>query len=334
MVDTLFLTTSEFGISKKNKLSSKVYFNPEGMVVSDTKLCNLSQTGEGNASFTIHSRFGAPICYCNVSLPKMLYGTSLKEVNQSDFDRCVEGIHNQFTKAGIEVDKYAIPGMKVGRIDYCKNIKVDGLALDYTELFMQGYMPGRFIPDHTPPGTALWRNRNRQFTCYDKIGEVLNDTKQRFAAGLSLDTPHTVLRCESRLLNGGAVKRTLEVRAFQDCYSMELARKHLLQDFDKLQVDSDIMNAFNNSELSYLLMHYNHDKVVRYLGKRFILAEVNGDIDRLKALLLLRYPKEPGKKNKGRQVRNQLRQYRNLASELQTPRQRDMLAEVRRKLAA
>jgi hypothetical protein len=324
MIDTVWLMTRDFDLQRQNRFRIKQDISPAGEVERTKRYCNLSDDGAGKAVIEIRD-MGGPVCLFNGSLPKMLFGHSLKEIGPSDYDRCIEEIGNQFTTAGVMVDKTAIPDMELTRVDFCKNITVEWPAVDYTSLLSSCLM-GRMKSKHTPPYTALWRNGSRQFTAYDKVQEILSDKDQRQASGLTAEAVHNVLRLESRVKGGAkGVRRQLPGSTFGKLFSRDLALQRLLHDFDSLKVDPDAQDRYKDATLSDLLQAGSTRRVNSHYAMKGLYDAVDGDVDRFRGLL------ESTGKGK-RQVRRWVGRFMEFKDQQRAVRERDMLAEVRSKL--
>lgn len=338
MVDTVWLTKrGNFGIRSDNLLNERhEKYNGTGEVSTPTYWYNFSKEKdtkkhdlkgmrrEGN--ITIHSHFGDPLLMVNISLPKMLHGHSLAETAPADFDRCADGIYDRLSFAGIDIDRSSIPEMNVARIDYCRNIPVDGNIADYVYLLASCDMK-RATPDHKKEkGTVLFKNSCWQFSAYNKIREIKQDAKQRYAAHIDSDTPERMLRFECRLMRGANIKRILKRRTFAECFDAKLSRRMLLDKFDSLKVDLAAQQKINNSELAFLFANYRHAQVERYIAAKVILQDVGCDLELLRQYLQVRY--------KERQVRNIISYYRSVIDSMRPPAERDIFREMRQKLAA
>lgn len=335
MVDTVWLTTGNFGVAANNRLETLEHVRRSGEVV-EKKYCNLGDkdladtlAGAGlpaQGNVTVHGLYGGgPLLLFNVSLPKLLHGHSLAEVGPADLDRCIDGIHRQIAFAGIDIDRQQIPEMNVARIDLCRNIEIDGGMSEYLYMIDKCTLPhAEKMPQ--PQGTVLFRNASWQFTSYDKVGEVVSNTKQRIAAGLTKDTRHNVLRFEYRIIRGVNVRRLLKRHTFAECFDRDLTRQKLLGKFDRLQLDVAAKAMIDSSTLAHLFANYGHDTVKDSIAMPAILAGVGYDLDLLADYLRQRYSEK--------QVRNIRNEYKALLYKKNVPAHRDLWQEMRSKLAA
>lgn len=337
MIDTVWLTTNNFGLLSDNRMETIQHIKNTG-ACSEKKVCNISSNKEemfvakrkeqglpAQGNITIHDMYGAPLCLFNISLPKMLYGHSLAETTPADFDKCTEGIHRLLTFAGVDIDRSEIENMSVARIDLCRNITVEKNISEYLYMIDNCTMPyAEKVPQKA--GTVLLRNDSWQFTAYDKKGEVLQDTKQRIAAGLTKDTPHDTLRFEYRIMRGANVRRILARHTFKECFDLDMSRKALLTNFEKLKLDTAIKQTMDSSQLEYLFRHFSRVKVEKYIAAQVILQQVNNDLNLLRSYLKGRYSE--------RQTRNIVNEYRAWLYEMNIPAHNDLFNEMRSKLAA
>lgn len=335
MVDTVWLTTNNFGIADKHKFEVHEVIRRSGEVTAVKHVCNagdrdmteqLKSAGlpvQGNIA--AHSWYaGGPLLMFNVSLPKLLHGHSLAEVGPADFDRCAESIYRQMAFAGVDIDRQDIANMNVARIDYCHNVTIDGNMAEYLYLLKNSTLP---YAEQKPQkkGTVLYVNDSWQFTAYDKVNEVVGDTKQRMAAGILKNAPHNVLRFEYRVLAGN-VKRILKRRTFAQCYDYGFSRQKVLDKFDKLQLDKEVKAVINTSPLAHLFAAHSHGTVKDSIAMPAILAMVNNDLDLLQAYLEQRYSY--------RQALTIRHEYEAYLNKVNVPAHRDLWQELRSKLAA
>jgi hypothetical protein len=328
MLDTIKLFTKDFDIAKANNFQQSVTTAfATGEVKSEKLFCN---TEAGHFDIRQH---GADRClFFTASVPKLLYGTSLYEAQEQDFERTLQEMTVQFRKAGVVVDKEAYSSMAVSRIDYCRNIPVQHSIVDYLAL-LRNCTFGMRNRTSWKTETVLFFNGSQEFTAYNKLLEVKNSPVQSAAAGITAETPENILRFESRLKAAEVVKRVLHCRSFSECWNFKLAKEKLLQDFDTIiqNVGQQLeLNFMEDSEKLLLL----RDKVKRnsfflFISEKGIplfLAQYNNDFELIKKLLYTAYQK--------RQALYYLKQLKQFYAEHRTPQDRHLLQELREKLAA
>lgn len=328
MVDTLKLFTPDFKINSNapgwhhvsdednatgELYSEKLWRNtPNG---SDLKVYNNSKL-----FYTVHS------------LPGVLYGSSLQEVRESDLEKALSVMGGDLHAAGVDFDEGALQLWRVSRIDYCANIQTDKHASEYILPLQMGVMP--FMrSDHVPGETALWLNANRQFTCYNKI-KAIRDKGQSISAKIEMGTPENIVRIESRFTKARTVRERTKVRTLGECWSAPLARRLLLEDFDEVALLSDKLQTIA-ADLSRLfeLSHESRYFITRWeqeIARDAIMSKYDNSIELIKKLLLPLYPNS----KKRSQLYVYLRKLKRYMAERMEPEKRNLLLELREKLAA
>ena len=331
MLDTVRLFTKDFDLAKQNSFVTQTTAHySTGEIMAEKVFCNLGTGARLNVK-----RQGSEKClFLELSLPKAVYGNSLQELQESDYGRCIETIAGQIREAGAVVDFDSIERLAVSRLDYCRNLQVDHNIIDYIALLRNCSFSKRNKTNWLTE-TVLFRNGSQQFTAYNKVLEVKNskNAAAAVAAGVNKDTPENVLRLESRLMTAAVVKRTLQQRrTLEECYNFKVAREKLLTDFDKLvlNVGSQLELSFNSfsSELEYYKRQGRDalGQIEKRYGRDTILAMFQNDTEALQTCLAKHYSR--------RQVYYILKNYKQHIAERRTPEQRDLLKELRFKLAA
>jgi len=326
MLDTVKLFTKEFDIAKANNFQQSITTNfATGEVKSEKLFCN---TEAGH--FDIKQQ-GADRClFFTASVPKLLYGTSLCEAQEQDFDKTLQEMTGQFRKAGVIVDREAYSSMAVSRIDYCRNVPVQHSIVDYLAL-LRNCSFGRRNRTSWKTETVLFFNGSQEFTAYNKVLEVKNSPVQSAAAGITAATPENILRFESRLKAAEVVKRTLHCRTFAECWNFKLAKEKLLQDFDAIiqNVGQQLELNFMEDSEKLLSLRERRNSFFLFISEKGIplfLAQYNNDFELIKKLLLTAYQR--------RQAFYYLKQLKEFYAEHRTPKDRHLLQELREKLAA
>lgn len=328
MLDTVRLFTKDFDISKANSfVTSTTTDFSSGEVLAEKTFCNLPS----GARLNVKPQGTEQCLFYEVSLPKLVYGTSLKELQESDFERCIEAIAGEFKAAGAVVDAGAIPELALSRLDFSRNIQVQHSIVDYLAL-LRNCSLGKRSRTSWRTETVLWMNGSQEFTAYNKVLEVRN-SKQAAAAGVTLDTPENILRLESRMKAAAVIKRTLQQRrTFAECYNFELAKEKLLCDYDALVLNVGEQLQLNfNEDLERLQAlrektRYSWSLFLAEQGTELFLVKYGYDLELVKKLLLETY--------KRRQVFNIVKNLKLYIAEHRTKEQRHLLEEIRSKLAA
>lgn len=327
MLDTIRLFTKEFGLAPRNnfvRLEQTDYSS--GELLSQKVFCNLPS----GARLNIKPQAEESCLFLEVSLPKLVYGTSLQELRENDFERCLDKIAGEFETAGAVIDSGSIEKMAVSRLDLCRNIEVQHSIVDYLALLRNCAFSKRNKANWQTE-TVLWYNGSQEFTAYNKVLEV-KSSKQAAAAGVDSSSAENILRLESRLKSAAVVRAQFyEQRNFSQCYNFELAKKKLLADYDKL-----VLNIGEQLQLNFLedlerlqALRETRNGWQLFLaeyGTGLFLAKYNYDLELVKKLLQETYGKT--------QTYNILKKLKLFIAEHRTKEERHLLQELREKLAA
>lgn len=339
MLDTIRLYTKDFELTMPNSFETVPRMNCFGEVLSQKTFCNLPSGARLNIKpqkplGSLLQRIAKPqetedCLFLEVSLPKLLYGTSLKELQENDLERCIEELERELKAAGAIVQTGAVENMPLSRLDYCRNIKVQHSIVDYLAL-LRNCSLGKRARANWQTETVLWYNGSQEFTAYNKVLEVQSrhkDTRQLVAP------KQDILRLESRMKRAPVIRQELkERRTLAECFNFELAKQKLLSDYDKL-----VLNVGEQLQLNFLedlerlqglreKTRYSWQLFLAEYGTSFFLAKYNYDLELVKKLLLETYQR--------RQAYNILKSLKLFIAERRTPEERHLLRELRDKLAA
>lgn len=327
MLDTVRLFTKDFELAKRNSFLTQPLYNCDGELLSEKVFCNLA-TG---ARLNVKPQGSEKCLFLEASLPRLLFGSSLQELQESDYEHCIEAVAGQFKVAGAIVDFDAIDRLLLSRLDYAKNLAVKHSIEEYLAL-LRNCSFGRRNKTNWLMETILFFNGSQEFTAYNKVLEVKN-SKSAAVAGVNKDTPENILRLESRLKSAAVIKRTLQQRrTFGECYNFKVAREKLLSDFDTLVLNVGQQLELNFNDFSMELEYYKRQgrdaigQIEKRYGRSTILAMFQNELGTLQTCLLKHYSK--------RQVYYIIKNYKQHIAERRTPEQRDLLQELRSKLAA
>jgi hypothetical protein len=328
MIDTIRLFTKEYDLAPKNnfvRMETTDYST--GEMISEKVFCNLPS----GARLNVKPQGSESCLFFEASLPKLIYKTSLKELQESDFERCIEQVGDHFEAAGAVIDRSEIENMAVSRLDFCRNIQVEHSIVDYLALLRNCSISKRSKANWQTE-TVLWYNGSQEFTAYNKVLEV-KGSKQALALGIEPSTKEDILRLESRMKSAAVVKRILsQRRTFAECYNFKLAKEKLLTDFDGL-----VLNIGEQLQLNFLedlerlqalrdKSRYSWQLFLSEYGTGLFLAKYSYDLELIKKLLLEAYSR--------RQAYNILKNLKLFIAEHRTPKERFLLRELREKLAA
>jgi hypothetical protein len=328
MLDTVRLFTKEFELAKKNSFVTQTTANySTGEIMAEKVFCNL---GTG-ARLNIKPQGNEKCLFFEASLPKLIYKSSLTELKEDDLERCIEAVADQFKVSGAVVDFNAIERLPLSRLDYCRNIQVKHAIVDYLAL-LRNCSFGKRNKTNWQTETVLFFNGSQEFTAYNKVLEV-KSSKYATVAGVDKDTPEDILRLESRLKSAAVVKRILhQRRTLGECFNFDMAKEKLLNDFDTLVLNVGSQLELNfNSDLERLQAlrersRYGWRLFLSEQGVDLFLLKYGYDLELVKKLLLEAFSR--------RQTYNILKELKLFIAERRTPEQRDLLKELRFKLAA
>lgn len=328
MVDTVRLFTGAFDLARKNKFTHQVSHDSEGEVVGEKTFCNLPH-------FKLDVRDSPRrMLSFQTSLPKILYRTSLFEVKPSDFEKAVSVIEDNLSEAGVVFDKNNLADFKLSRVDFCRNLEVEHKCMDYLVYLSNRYMSRRQKRDIAHE-TLSFRNSDRELTFYDKLREVRETETDKQVLRLVQNREGNILRVESRLKTSRVIPKAVGIASpkLSDLFDSELSKSHLLHEVDSLVVGAESQSEFNFQENSDLIQ-YIATRKRRGVFKEFLavrgvqrfLTDFRGDWEMIFEFLLCHYSRR-----QAYSLLAELRKYRELLVESV---ERDLLGEIRRKLAA
>lgn len=328
MIDTIKLFTRDFALTKSNCFKTQTTVaSATGELIAEKEYCNTP----GGVHFDIKQQGSSSALFFQTSLPKLLYGTSLKELQENDFERCLLALQSQAAAAGVVIDKQAFESLPVSRLDYCRNLEVKHSIVDYLAL-LRNCSFNRRNRTSWKTETVLFFNGSQEFTAYNKILEVKRNESQAAAAGITESTPENVLRFESRLKAAKVIQNTLRRRTFLECFDFKVAKEKLVGDFETVvlnngqQIELNFLEDIERLQVLRENKRYSWNLFLAEQGTGLFLLKYNHDLELVKKLLLQVY-----QRRQAFYILNQLKQY---IAEHRTPEQRDLISEMRQKLAA
>ena len=188
MLDTLSIGTSEFDISRENKLIMRV----------DTY-------NETNTSFKKYF-FNSEEIYLTIddkglrlhfSLPKLLYKNNFYPIKEKDFQIAIDNLDERIRDLGVITD---LKSFKVMRLDIFKNVMSDYNFNVYSDILRSLSLKRTHKRDYIDG--FLSSNTNREICFYNKIKEM-RENRERFTD----IKDEKVIRGELRLLKHREVKK-------------------------------------------------------------------------------------------------------------------------------
>lgn len=188
MLDTLSIGTSEFDISRENKLIMRV----------DTY-------NETNTSFKKYF-FNSEEIYLTIddkglrlhfSLPKLIYKNNFYPIKEKDFQIAIDNLDERIRDLGVITD---LKSFKVMRLDIFKNVMSDYNFNVYSDILRSLSLKRTHKRDYMDG--FLSSNTNREICFYNKIKEM-RENRERFTD----IKDEKVIRGELRLLKHREVKK-------------------------------------------------------------------------------------------------------------------------------
>lgn len=349
MIDTIRMFTKNFELKPENEfvyqprishstgeiLSEKLYCNLPGIHIDlkqenmrKLEYCNLRKiNSDENKTLSFHT-----------SLPKVLHGTSLFEIQENDTERAMKSIENNLEKAGVYIDKNDLEDFNLSRIDFCRNIQVDNNIIDYLLYFDRCYFSRR-LKTEIKKETVTYGNKSQQLSMYNKVKEILDTVKDENILSIAKDMRQNIFRIESRLLHKTVIDRELKKidnnleMKFENMFSLKLANKRILRELDSLVKASDEQLEFsfetNLQLMDTILKENKRNANIRFLACKSVqsfLKEFNNDFSKILEFYLKRFSRAQAYRNIG-----ELMEFKNITDKAE---QKNLLKEIKMKLAA
>lgn len=323
MLDTIRVHTHEYKLLASNHFLTKTVTDSNGEVQSAKSYLNYP-----------HLKIELPqegLLTVETSLPKLLYGTNLFECKEEDYERAVGKIRERLTEAGVSVGS-DFSDFKLSRVDFCRNLQVDSHPMDYL-IALSTFAYPRAVKREIAHETLSFRNGNRELELYNKVREIRETEKDPKILRLVKDREEDILRVESRLKRPRAVKRIVCGETLAEVFDLKLSRKILSEDLDRLTHTGTQTELFNLSENLTLLRAiakrrkrgvFREFLAVR--GTETFLRDFRGDWGKIREFLEHHYSR-----TQVYTILRDLREHHEIALE---PRERDLLREIKEKIAA
>jgi hypothetical protein len=209
------------------------------------------------------------------SLPKLLFGRNTVSLREDDVPVALNELSTFVTQAvGVEFDAATA---LVGRVDYFVDFPVGEANVGrYLAAAAKAALP-RF-DRHTINSTVLFRNKSKQITVYDKLGEVLSHPDQ--VNPVMIEEARGMMRVEVRHKNSGACqslreKHGLPHRTASDLFTGAIAFQELSDALSRLGLDREILK--DDSRIDALHDFYGDTATFRRLAGFIKLLEHYGE---------------------------------------------------------
>ena len=321
MVDTLQLFSTDFQVEELSKWSLHTIADRSTGEVREKEVCNTNLL-----SATI---FGDRLIF-HTSIPKLLYGSSLYEVKQSDAGRAVEALQKELRdNCGLKVGD-GLKSFGLSRIDFCRNLQVDSYISDYIQALSELKYSRREKVQYKGE-TLSFRNTNRELCFYDKVKEVRSGKLTPELFEVVRDLPNNILRVETRLRKASVVKKEYSGLTVDQILSEKLSTAKLVKEFNGLtRSDSEQLqfNFQNNIELVEALREKRSRAVSKFFevkGTTQFLSECGHNWNLVKEFL----DQVCGKSS----AYNWIRKLQQNSAIMRVERDKNLISEIKQKLS-
>jgi hypothetical protein len=270
--------------------------------------------------------------YYKTSLPHLIYKTSFFEVKENDYELCIEKIREKLGFAGVLFDSQDILNRPLSRVDFCRNIQVEHAIPDYLCCLSQFRMSKRDKLNWKDE-TLYFRNKQREFIIYNKIRSINTNKNCLAERHLINGQPENILRFESKFKTGASINREFGRFVIDKAFSSELCKKIMKKEMDNLERDSNEQLELNFEENDMLMERIksirSRNTFLFFLAAQqtpIFLLQHQYNYGLMKKFLFRHYKKS--------QVYEQISLLESLNEFIIPKEQRDLLSEIRYKLAA
>lgn len=324
MLDTVLLCAEDYRLRDGNLFMKQETIKPTGELAGTLQYLNTERVQADTRGGMLRVK---------TSLPKLVFGTSLREVGERDYRQAIRLLDAELDRIGAEVVGGAA-GMTLHRLDYCRNLVMQGDVADSIAA-VAGFGMARRTARQYGFETISQTNRSRQLTIYDKVAEILANKKTPDAEREQLQTArHNVLRVECRLMRLKPMEKELHMARprLRDVWSREESRRVLCGEFDRLTAgDEKAESILSAAEVIDFLAQHRRGAfplLLQQLGARDFLGLFDHDFS-----LIRRMMKDAGMSE--RTVRWRIAHLRRVsAAGIKATPAGVVLREIRSKLAA
>jgi len=283
MVDTVQCFGDNFEVADWSKWSSHSITD---RATGEVKGKEVSNSGKLSATM-----YGSRLIF-HTSLPKLLYGSNLFELKESDSSKAIEALQRELREScGVKVTD-GLKDFKLSRIDFCKNLSVAHKVIDYVQALGQLCYSRREKAVYKSQ-TLSFRNNSRELCFYDKLRE-LKDSKQLSPELYEYvnSIKNNILRVEAKLRRASVVKKEYGQKQLSELLTGELATQKLVKEYAGLLKSDSVQLEFNFTHNLELIQHIKTQRqrgaIAKFLevkGTAELLAECNFDWTVVKELL-------------------------------------------------
>jgi hypothetical protein len=164
--------------------------------------------------------------FVQASLPRYLQPTNFNSLSITDEKKVLNQLEKDLAGMGIKTNIWE---SNISRVDTFTNLITEENFNSYSNLF--SIIQGTRLQNYSYNGeTYLWKNGEKQITCYDKIKDLKAKTKDVTAYGF---LPANVMRMETRMLRKRKIRSVLSFLNLKDLYKnydyLRINHKHEIE---------------------------------------------------------------------------------------------------------
>lgn len=335
MLDTIKIYTSDFSLNEVNRFTKRVTERPGGY----PDAVSLFYNSRHGIHMTINEdrKSGRLLLFVETSLPKLLYDTSYYEIRETDKEKVITLLTSELETAGVSLYKN-IDEFKLSRVDFCRNILLDGKISEYL-LFIQQFRMNRKKRRTYEGQTVTFLNNTSELEFYDKIAEIAEknnknkDKRLRFIHEKRVIGENT-LRIERRLKSNKKIVNVLgREYSLSELFDSQLCTKVILEELNLLVKDIGVEDSVQNLSNYELADKLRRDGVKRPLDRLLRVLGIGTFVSSMEYdwAAIDKFCQNYGYSNRGLcKIRNRIQQdyFRFHA----TPENRDYLKEIKNKI--
>lgn len=290
-------------------------------------LYNTFYTDDGKRPIYVMNDLNRNYAVIQFSIPKLLYGNSLRNVNQEDTSR-LETILNERLKGKFAGD---FLNMKVSRLDITQNMEMKNDIPIYIHALNDAYAGDkRYKVEKFSDETLLIKNNSRRFELYDKVKEALHnkDITQREAKQYGKLLRFEVQHSKAKHIKTSFNREYTFTDVLQEGF-FETAKLFQVNSFDKMFCNAGNYEMFMQ-DIAMIEVVKDYNK--RNLLKNFLLKKITDeteykhDFNRYEDILKLTGMTRDG-------IRKAIKEVQKVLMLSKTKRS-DIIEEIRSKLVA
>lgn len=253
MLDTIKIYTSDFSLNEVNRFTKRVTEKPGG----NPDVTGWFYNSRQGIRMDIYEdrKSGRSILFVETSLPKLLYDTSYYEIRETDKDKVITLLASELETAGVSLYKN-MDEFKLSRVDFCRNILLDGKVSEYL-LFIGQFRMNRKKKRTYNGETVTFFNKTSELEFYDKITEIAEKNNKNKRLSFIFEKRaigENTLRIERRLKSNKTIVSVLGGEySLSELFNSQLCTKVILEELNLLVKDirnEDSVHILSNYELA------------------------------------------------------------------------------------